>query len=140
MRALAQSRARIARVRQVQHLQAANVAASAAGKVVQLENNAERLTALRASLCPAAGAHSGAALRAAGELANRLDDARRGLDTAIVAARDTAALRVAERIDADVRREGAERLETRAVAALQDMIERRMAAAIRPNRKAARND
>lgn len=136
MRALAQSRARIARVRQVQHLQAANEAASATGKVIQLENNAARLANLRASLCPAAGPNSGAALGAASELASRLDDARRGLDHAIGVARDAAALRVAERIDADVRREGAERLETRAVAELQAMIEARMAASIRPVRKA----
>ena len=140
MRALAQSRARIARVRQVQHLQAASEAASANGKVVQLEGNAARLATLRASLSPGTGANNGAALGAANELANRLDNARCGLDQAIVAARDLAALRVAARIDADVRREGAERLQTRAVAEMQALIEQRMAAAVRPARRTARDD
>lgn len=133
MKAQVQQRARIARVRRVQHMQASAAAAAAEGQLVQLEMSAERLATLRDSLTSAPGFSSGAALSNAGELAMRLDQARHGLTDAIVSARAAAARRAEERLEARRRQEGAEKLGERAVAALQEMIERRLSA-IRPAR------
>lgn len=131
MKALAQRRARITRVREVQHLQAVSEAATAQGKVVQLENNAARLVALRMSLTLEPGITSGSALGHSGEMGLRLDTVRHGLTDAIVGAKAVAHSRLIERTEADIRRESAERLQQRAVADLQRMIEERMAAGIR---------
>jgi len=140
MKAVAERRTRIARVRQVQHLQAVSEAAYAENKVVQLEGNAARLAALRLSLSLAPGMTNGAALGNTSELGLRLDEVRHGLTDAIGAARSIAATRAGERRDAHIARESAERLETRAVAELQRMIEERMAATIRRrSTKDARN-
>jgi hypothetical protein len=141
MKALANRRARITRVREVQHLQAVSEAAAAEGKVVQLEGNAARLAALRMSLTLAPGMTSGATLGNAGEMGLRLDTVRHGLSDAIGAAKAVALARINDRRDADIRRESAERLENRAVAELQRMIEDRMAANIRHRmRKDTRDD
>ena len=140
MKAQSQQRARIARVRRVQHLQAVGAAAQAEGKLVQLEGNADRLQSLRASLSGAAGLTSGAALSNAAELATRLDDVRHGLSRAIGSAREAVELRSVERIGAHIARESAERLQNRAVADMHKMIEERMAAAFRPRRKDAAHD
>jgi hypothetical protein len=131
MKALAQRRARITRVREVQHLHAVSEAAAAEGKLNQLEGNAARLAALRVSLSLTPGMTDGAALGNAGEMGLRLDTVRHGLSDAIGAARAIATARARDRLDADIRRESAERLENRAVAELQRMIEERMAANIR---------
>jgi len=131
MKALAERRARITRVREVQHLHAIGEAAAAEGKVVQLEGNAAKLAALRMSLTLAPGITTGAGLGNAGEMGLRLDTVRHGLTDAIGAAKAVATARVKDRRDADIRRESAERLETRAVAELQQMIEERMMANIR---------
>jgi len=131
MRALAERRARITRVREVQHLHAIGEAAAAEGKVVQLEGNAARLAALRMSLTLAPGITTGAGIGNAGEMGLRLDTVRHGLTDAIGAAKAIATARAKDRRDADIRRESAERLETRAVAELQQMIEERMMANIR---------
>ena len=131
MRALAERRARITRVREVQHIHAIGEAAAAEGKVVQLEGNAARLAALRMSLTLAPGITTGAGLGNAGEMGLRLDTVRHGLTDAIGAAKAVATARAKDRSDADIRRESAERLETRAVAELQQMIEERMMANIR---------
>jgi hypothetical protein len=131
MKALAERRARITRVREVQHLQAISVAAAAEGKVVQLEGNAAKLAAMRMSLSMAPGITSGASLGNSGEMGLRLDTVRHGLTDAIGAAKAVATARANDRRDADIRRESAERLQTRAVAELQQMIEDRMMASIR---------
>lgn len=131
MKALAERRARITRVREVQHLHAVGEAAMAEGKVVQLEGNAARLAALRMSLTLTPGLTTGAGLGNAGEMGLRLDTVRHGLSDAIGAAKAIAVTRANERRDADIRRESAERLENRAVAELQRLIEERMAADIR---------
>ncbi|UAK26031.1 hypothetical protein [Sphingomonas nostoxanthinifaciens] len=132
MKALADRRARIARVRQVQHLHAVSAAAQAEGKVVQLEGNAERLRGLRDSLSATAGPISAASLASSAELGSRLDQVRSGLSDSIVSARLIAAAKAGERRDAHIARESAERLEGRAVAQLQQMIEDRMLAGLRP--------
>jgi hypothetical protein len=131
MTAIAHRRTRITRVREVQHRHAVGEAASAEGKVVQLETNAARLVALRTSLSLAAGLTSGAALGNAGELGLRLDTVRDGLTHALDAARAHALAKAEMRRDADIARESAERLQVRAVAELQQMIEQRMMAGIR---------
>lgn len=131
MKNLAQRRARITRVREVQHLHAAGEAAAAEQKVSQLEVNAARLAALRTSLTLAPGITTGSSLGNAAEMGLRLDTVRDGLSDAIGAAKAVALARITDRRDADIRRESAERLETRAVAELQRMIEERMAASIR---------
>lgn len=131
MKSLAERRARITRVREVQHLHAAGEAAAAEGKVVQLEGNAARLAALRMSLTLTPGLTNGATLGNAGEMGLRLDSVRHGLTDAIGAAKAVALARANERRDADIRRESAERLENRAVAELQRLIEERMLANIR---------
>jgi hypothetical protein len=138
MKALAQRRTRITRVREVQHLHAVGEAAAAEGKVVQLEGNAARLAALRTSLTLLPGITTGATLGSSGELGLRLDTVRDSLDSAIGAARTTALARADDRRTADIARESAERLQNRAVAELQRMIEERMLAGIRHrSRKAA---
>jgi hypothetical protein len=93
MKSIAQRRARVTRVREVQHLHAADEATIAQNKVVQLEANAARLVALRMSLTLAPGLTSGAALGNAGEMALRLDTVRHGLSDAIGAARAVAVAR-----------------------------------------------
>lgn len=136
MKALVQKRARIARVRRVQHMQAAAAAAAAQGQLVQLELSADRLAALRISLGSGAGASTGAALSNAAELAMRLDDARHGLADAIVSARAVAAERAEQRLEARRHKESADKLGTRAAAALARLLEQRASAA-HPRRTAA---
>lgn len=132
MKALVKKRARITRVRNAQHRQAAAVAASAEAQVVHLETNAAKLASLRDSLTVASGATTGAVLQNRGELAQRLDKARDGLATAIVSARASAEQKVAERLEARQRQESAAKLDVRAVQALSDWTEARMNAAFRP--------
>jgi hypothetical protein len=135
MKALAERRARITRVREVQHLHAVGEAAAAENKLVQLEGNAARLAALRLSLTLTPGLTNGASLGNAGEMGLRLDTVRHGLSDAIGAAKAVAVARANDRLNADIRRESAERLENRAVAELQRLIEQRMAANIRHRRR-----
>lgn len=132
MKALVKKRARITRVREAQHLLAATVAASAEAQVVNLETNAAKLASLRDSLTLPIGASSGAVLQNRGTLAQRLDNARHGLNSAIASAKVTAEQKVAERLEARQRQESAAKLDQRAVKALQDWTEARMAAAFRP--------
>ena len=61
MNALVRQRARLARVRRIQHGLAATVAAQAAGRVQMLETSRARLSQLRAELKPAEGPTTGAA-------------------------------------------------------------------------------
>jgi hypothetical protein len=131
MKALAQRRARITRVREVQLLHAVGEAAAAEGKVNQLEGNAAKLAAMRMSLTLAPGITTGAGIGNAGEMGLRLDTVRHGLTDAIGAAKAIAQARINDRRNADIRRESAERLESRAVAELQRLIEERMTANFR---------
>lgn len=132
MKALVARRARITRVRAVQHLLAASAAASAEAQVETLENNASKLASLRDSLTIPAGTTTGAILQNRAELATRLDNARHGLSRAIVNARTAAEQRVAERLEARQRQESAAKLDARAVQALEAWSEARMAATYRP--------
>jgi hypothetical protein len=131
MRSLVARRARISRVRGVQHRLAASAAAHAEAQVATLETNAARLATLRDSLTLPIGPSTGAALQNRGELARRLDKARDGLADAIVSARAAAQQKVAERLEARQRQESAAKLDARAVQALAEWTEARMAGAFR---------
>src|ERR1700741_4848150 len=100
MKALVAKRARITRVRDVQHRLAMSAAATAEAQVVTLETNAAKLASMRDSLTVPTGPTTGAALQNRGELAQRLDKARDGLTDAIVSARAAAERKVAERLEA----------------------------------------
>lgn len=132
MKALVAKRARITRVRDVQHRLAMSAAASAEAQVATLETNAAKLVSMRDSLTTESGPTTGAVLQNRGELAQRLDRARDGLTAAIVTARAAAEQKIAERLEARQRQESAAKLDARAVQALSDWTEARMLAAFRP--------
>jgi hypothetical protein len=117
-------RARIARVRKVQHSLAAAAAARAENHAAMLETSAARLAQLRFSLSVSKGMSSGAAIAHLGELAMRLDDARHGLSDAIASARANADQQAEVRLAARRRQESANKLEIRAAAALAEFLER----------------
>lgn len=126
MKAAVKQRARIARVRRLQHGVAASSAAEAAGQLRTLEVNNDRLARMRSELNPERGETSGAWLSSAGELAMRLDAARLGLTTSIDAARKVAAAREQARLQARREQESAEKLEQAAARAVAEMIENRI--------------
>jgi hypothetical protein len=132
MSARLRQRARIVRVRKVQHVQAAGAVAEAEARVASLENSAARLGDLRGVLIDGGGHGSGMALANAHELATRLDAARAGLTDAIVAARANAFSKDRQRIAARIAQEGAEKLRARAEADRAARSERRAAALVRP--------
>lgn len=135
MTALLRQRARIVRVRRIQHNGAATAAADAAGRVQLIEGNRERLSRMRGELRPAEGPMLGAALARMSELAMRLDDARFGLGVSLDAARAAAAAKERARLTARRDQEGAEKLQQAAAVAANDLIERRQRlVARRPNR------
>jgi hypothetical protein len=125
---LVQRRERIARVRRVEHVLAAGAAAAADAQLQTLEQSAARVLELRLSLTTGVGNLTSQTLAAQGELAHRLDLARFGLADAIVGARATVAAKSAERLDARIRQESAERLAERAGKAADILVERRAAA------------
>lgn len=131
MSALVRRRERIARVRRVEHVQAAAAAADADAKLESLEQSAARVLELRLSLTAGVGTTDAATLAARGELAHRLDLARFGLTTAIAGARHTAETRAADRIAARIRKESAEKLRDRAVAEALAAAEARLMANVR---------
>jgi hypothetical protein len=118
-------RARIARVRRLQHGLAASSAAAAAGQLRDLETSSARLAAMRIELGAAQGMTSGASLAANGELSMRLDAARLGLASTIDAARSAAAVKEQARLKARQDQESADRLEQSAARALAELAERR---------------
>lgn len=126
MTAALRQRQRIVRVRKIQHALAANAAATAAGRVRSLELSRERLLAMRAELKPVEGATSGQALAQMGELAMRLDSARLGLGQTIDSARSAAVTREAERLVARRDQESAEKLETIAFRAAEELAEQKL--------------
>lgn len=135
MSAALKQRARIARVRRLQHNEAASSAAEAAGELRNLEISRERLTQIRFGLAAEAGATSGAWLSSAGELAMRLDAARFGMTGSIDAARAVAAAREQARLQARISQESAEKLRQAAARDAADLAETRMTKLARPGRK-----
>ncbi|RJF93223.1 hypothetical protein [Sphingomonas cavernae] len=125
MKQVVKRRARIARVRRAQHLQASAHAQMAENRVMTLESQAGHLIRLASDLDATPGDATGAALANAGELAQRLRAARDGLTDAIVGARATALERAARRMEARIKQESAERLDQRARTALAEYLERK---------------
>ena len=134
MSAVAQ-RARIARVRRLQHNLAAAAAAKAKGHVQSLELSSSRLKQIREGLAAEPGLTSGASLASRGELAMRLESARNGLGRTIEGARAAARLRETERLGARRDQEGAEKLEHRATQAAASAADARASASFRPRIK-----
>ena len=126
MNGLVRQRARLARVRRIQHGLAATVAAQAAGRVQMLETSRERLRQMRGELCPVEGPSTGAAMARMGELAMRLDSARYNLGPTIDSARSAAAAREAERRAARRDQESAEKLEAAALRVAEELAEQRL--------------
>ncbi len=129
---LVRQRARIGRIRRIQHNLAAFAAARASGHVEMLEANEEKLKQMRFGLSSATGPTSGAALASRGELAMRLESAREGLRPTIAGARVAAQLREQARLEARRDQESAEKLEQRAASAAARAEDKRMAARFRP--------
>jgi surfactin synthase thioesterase subunit len=125
-------RARIARVRRIQHGLAALAATRAQDHVEALEHNEERLKQMRHALSAAAGPCMGADLAGRAELAMRLEAAREGLAKTIVGAKKAMNLREQARIGARRDQESAEQLEVRAASAAARKQDRRSAALFRP--------
>lgn len=119
-------RARIARVRRLQHGLAATSAAEAAGQLRNLQVSSDRIAHIRSELNAPTGPTSGAWLSASGELAMRLDAARLGLATSIDAARRQAAAREQARLQARREQESADKLEQAAARAAAEMADARM--------------
>ena len=125
-------RARIARVRRIQHGMAALAATRAQDHVSALENNEQRLQQMRHALAAGTGASLGADLASRCELAMRLELAQQGLAKTIVGAKKTVALREQARMGARRDQESAEQLEARAASAAARKQDRRSAALFRP--------
>jgi hypothetical protein len=133
MSAQLRQRARIVRVRKVQHVQAAGAVAEAEARVASLESSVSRLASLRGVLIDGGGHQSGMALANAHELATRLDGARASLTDAIVAAQANVFAKTQQRIVARIAQEGAEKLRARAEADRAARGEKRAAALVRPS-------
>ncbi len=132
MSTVVKRRERIARVRRVEHVLAAGAAAAAEAQLESLESSAARVLELRLSLTTGLGSMLSESLAARGELAHRLDVARFGLADAIAGARAVVATRSAERVEARIRQESADRLVSRAEDQADAIAERRAAANVRP--------
>ncbi|HEY0271384.1 MAG TPA: hypothetical protein VGC10_10395 [Sphingomonas sp.] len=132
MSSLLRRRERIARVRRVEHVQAAVAVQAAERQLESLEQSARRLMELRVSLTADAGMTSADTLSAQGELAYRLDMARFGLTDAIAGARATVETKDADRIEARKRQESAVKLGERAAVQADRRAERRAATYARP--------
>jgi hypothetical protein len=128
MTSVVKRRERIARVRRVEHMQAAAAAALAEAQLASLEDSAERVMNLRLSLTTGVGAIPAEYLAARGELAHRLDLARFGLADAIAGAQATVEVKSSERVEARIRQESAERLVGRAQHDADVLAEKRQSA------------
>lgn len=137
MKSVADQRARIARVRHIQHDLAAADAAQAQGKVHALELNAEQIGRLRAELAPHLGTTSGATIGSIGELAQRLENAREGLERTIKSARIAAEAKERVRLAARIQQESADKLKDKAIAADEAAEERRITASLRHRARGA---
>ncbi len=114
MSALAQRRARILRVRAIEHRIAAARLAQADAAVANLDRIASRLAALRRSLTTTSGQTSGLALSAMAEMSQRLEAATVSLVTPTDDAERARARVSGERMKARQREESAGKLHERA--------------------------
>lgn len=128
MSRLVKKRARLLRVRHVQHMLAVAETSRARDEAAHIENNAGRLAQMRGELFGELGSTDGATLSARRELAARLEQAGRQLDGALYDANRRIEQREADVIAADREREIAERLKDKARRAAADQLEARIAA------------
>lgn len=126
MKTVRKQRARIARVRRLQHDMAAARAAVAQEQVKSLEHSERQLKRIREGIGADHGHTSGASLAGIGELALRLDVARDGLGKSLLNARAVAGTREVERLAAYRDQESAEKLKERAAVAEARLEMRRM--------------
>ncbi|WP_106639011.1 hypothetical protein [Allosphingosinicella vermicomposti] len=138
MSPVSRQRARIARVRHIQHDLAAAAASEAKGKVNALEMSAEHLARLRAELTADVGTTNGATIGSMGELALRIEQAREGLERSLDRARSVAEAKDQVRLAARIQQESADKLKDRASAADEAREERKISASIRPKFRSAR--
>lgn len=134
MTALAQRRARILRVRAIEHRVAAARLAQADAAVANLDRISGRLATLRRSLTTTSGRTSGLALNAMAEMSHRLEIATVSLVTPTSDAERARARVSGERLKARQREESAGRLHERAFREENETREVR-ALADRPHRK-----
>lgn len=140
MSASLRQRARIVRVRRVQHDLAAAAAAKASAELKTLQQSEEKLRLIRDGLGTDRGQLSGAALASLGELAMRLDKARHGLERTIDGVRVQVAAREGIRLAARRDQESAERLEEKAQAAARRTAERKTSVPRAPRPRLAVNN
>lgn len=134
MTSLAERRARIVRVRQMEHRVARAKLATAEAALSNLDRIASRLSGLRASLKPDAERTDGLALKSMAEMALRLEAAQCDLVAPIKGAQHNRVRSIAERSAAKTREEGAEKLRERALRS-EAYEQARRADANRPFRK-----
>lgn len=116
MSKLSTRRARIVRVRAIEHRLAAIRQTTAEQRIADLLGIASRLDGLRAGLMPHSGRSSGASLQAMSELHGRLGQAENALQQPISQAEVRHDQARAARLLARMQEEGAERLRERAAA------------------------
>lgn len=126
MNKLVSRRNRVLRVRNVQHQQALAETVAARDAQRSLENNAERIRAIRGELFDGEGVVDGASLAARRELASRLDQAGRQLEGAIYDARRKVDQKEGLRLIANREREIAGKLKARAIRAREEYRERQI--------------
>lgn len=116
MSSLSSRRARVLRLRSIEHKVAVARLAKATNEAQSLEAVARRITALRSGLGALEGQTSGQILSAMAEMASRLDRAGRDL-VQPMAALEIARLQIdAERMKARIKKEGASKLHSKAAA------------------------
>jgi hypothetical protein len=131
---LSHKRARILRVRHLEHRVARAKLATAEAALANLGRISERLSILRATLKPDAEFTNGLALKAMAEMAGRLEVAQADLAAPIAGAKHNRVRSINERTFAKNREQGAEKLHDRAVR-LETSEQARRADANRPFRK-----
>lgn len=116
MKSLSQRRARVVRMRAIEHKVAVARLARATREASSLDAVAQRISALRNSLGTSQGQTNGQLLAAMAEMATRLDRAGKELEQPI-AAIEAARIRIdAERVKARIKEEGAAKLHSKAAA------------------------
>ncbi|HEX7857513.1 MAG TPA: hypothetical protein VF503_27850 [Sphingobium sp.] len=128
MSRMVKKRARLLRVRHVQHVLAVAETSKARDEAMNIENNVQRLSTMRSELFSGDGVKNGAILASQRELAARLEQAGRQLDGALYDAKRRIEQKEALAIAADREREIAERLKDKARRAAEERIEARLAA------------
>lgn len=134
MTSLSERRARILRVRQLEHRVARARLANAEAAVANLDRISGRLSGLRATLRPDAERTTGLALKSMAEMSLRLETAQSELKAPIEGAQHHRIRSMAERAFAKGREEGAKKLRDRALH-VETTEQTRRADANRPFRK-----